>query len=393
MFGSPLNLRLTGAQTLRDGQMQARSVVIEDGVISKGPLPEVDLTGYYVLPGIIDLQSEALYRHGAPHLHGAALTGALAAIDREAASNGVTTALLAQGWSWEGGARSPEQAKARLVALDRYRPHQLVDLHMQLRVETHIADSVDDLISAVKRHAVTFVMFSNRLPDARDFANRTSSDIVRWAEGAGCHPQDYSQLVQRAFEDGPQVPRNLCRLASLFDEQGVLYGSHHDPDAATREYYSMIGAKICQFPTGTAAAAAAIAVGDVVVTRATDLVCAASKARSYNASAMIQRGLCHALASDSYYPALHLAAFKLVEERVMDLARAWNMISRTPAEILRLPDRGVIDYGKRADLTIIDAATRSVECTIVNGRMAFLSGGAAERMLAGLKRTRRTVAA
>jgi alpha-D-ribose 1-methylphosphonate 5-triphosphate diphosphatase len=57
------------------------------------------------------------------------------------------------------------------------------------------------------------------------------------------------------------------------------------------------------------------------------------------------------------------------------------MISTRPAEILRLPDRGVIDYGRRADLAVVNAETRVVEATICEGRIAHLAGEAAQRFL------------
>ena len=46
-------LRFTGATVLREGELQARSLAIADGRITKGPLPELDLSGYLILPGII----------------------------------------------------------------------------------------------------------------------------------------------------------------------------------------------------------------------------------------------------------------------------------------------------------------------------------------------------
>ena len=92
-------LRLTGATILRDGELQRRSLSLADGRLTRGPLPEVNLSGFYILPGIIDLHGDGFERqiyprHSAPF----PLSAALAATDREAAANGVTTAYLAQGW-------------------------------------------------------------------------------------------------------------------------------------------------------------------------------------------------------------------------------------------------------------------------------------------------------
>jgi alpha-D-ribose 1-methylphosphonate 5-triphosphate diphosphatase len=49
---------------------------------------------------------------------------------------------------------------------------------------------------------------------------------------------------------------------------------------------------------------------------------------------------------------------------------------------MRLEDRGRIETGLRADLTILNAATRTVEGTICGGRIAYLSGALALRLIA-----------
>ena len=110
-------LRLTGAQILRDGEMQRRSISIDRGRITQSRLAEVDLSGYLVLPGIIDLHGDGFERHMSPRPSAPfPLQAGLASTDREAAAHGVTTAYLAQGWSWEGGHRSPDHAEALMVA-------------------------------------------------------------------------------------------------------------------------------------------------------------------------------------------------------------------------------------------------------------------------------------
>ncbi len=251
MMTAPLSLRLTGGSVLRDGQMMDRSVAIEDGRISKGPLPEVDMRGYYILPGIIDLHGAAFLRNMAP---GQTLCTALRATDHAAAAHGVTTAWLSQGWSWaEQGPHSPSAAEALLAALDKYRPQALSDLRIQIACETHTVDTADRLLAAVRRYHVDHVVFRNTLPDALLHLETRSETRVCLAQ---------AEAQKRA------VPRYLCRLAEAFDTLGVTYGSYGDPDGETRETFSMIGAKVCICPTRRSAAALARAVGDPVLLRA-----------------------------------------------------------------------------------------------------------------------------
>jgi alpha-D-ribose 1-methylphosphonate 5-triphosphate diphosphatase len=378
----PSSLRLTGATILRDGALQQRSVAIEDGVISRGPLPEVDLRGYYVLPGVIDLHGDAFERHLAPRPTAPfPPLGALRSTDRDAAANGIATAWMAHSWSWEGGHRSPDAAERFMRAVDTYRSHALTDLRVQIRCETHTVDTMDRLIAAVRRHKIDYVIFNDHIDEARQMAQIDPARLAHWAHQAGRSPEAHMQAINDAEKQSRDVPRFLCRMAEAFDTLGITYGSHDDGDGETREMYSMIGAKICEFPTRRAAAALANAVGDPILMGAPNVVRGGSQSGNIAARDLIEAGLCNALVSDYYYPALTLAAFKLVDDGLMGLARAWAMISEHPAEILRLADRGVIDYGRRADLVVIHQQTRAIEATISAGRITHLAGEAAHRFM------------
>lgn len=376
------DFRLTGATVLRDGELQMRSVAIEVGRISKGPFPEVDLTGYYILPGIIDLHGDAFERHTAPRPTAPfSIEQGLIGTDRDAAANGVTTAWLAQSWSWEGGRRSPDHAEAMLAAHAAYRSRMKTDLRVQIRCETHTVDTVDRLIAAVKRYGIGYVVFNNHLEEAVTLAHSRPEVLAGWAKEAGRSPQEHLAVVEEARKQARAVPRYLCRLAETFDALGVLYGSHDDPDGETRETFAMIGARICEFPTARAAARLAKAVNDPVIMGAPNVVRGGSQAGNISAADLIASGHCDALVSDYYYPALAQSAFYLADHGILDLASAWAMISAAPARILGLPDRGMIDYGRRADLTIVNADTREVEATLVAGRITHLTGEAAHRFL------------
>ncbi|TDX28506.1 alpha-D-ribose 1-methylphosphonate 5-triphosphate diphosphatase [Rhodovulum visakhapatnamense] len=373
-------LRFTGATILRDGELQRRSLAIADGRITKGPLPEVDLSGYLILPGIVDLHGDAFERHIAPRPAAPfALEVGLAATDREAAANGITTGWLAQGWSWEGGRRAPDQAEALMAALDAYRPRMLTDLRIQLRCETHTVGTAQRLLEAVERHGIDYVVFNNHLEEAEELARARPERLHHWATENGRSVRDHMAAVAAAQAMAPDVPRYLCRLAEAFDAMGVLYGSHDDPDGETRERFSMIGARIAEFPTTRRAAAAAKAMNDPVLLGAPNVARGGSQAGNASATDLIAQGLCDALVSDFYYPALPHAVWRLVDLGLRSLPQAWAMISQHPAEILRLPDRGRLDFGRRADLCVINEETRAVEMTIAGGRLTYLAGEAAHR--------------
>ena len=95
-----------------------------------------------------------------------------------------------------------------------------------------------------------------------------------------------------------------------------------------------------------------------------------------NAAEMISRGLCSILASDYYYPAQLIAAFRLAEQGTAPLAAAWRLVSETPARAMGLDDRGTIAEGKRADLILVEAEAKSRPrgvAVIAAGRIVHLT--------------------
>lgn len=375
-------LRLTGAKVLCDSALQDRCVTLAEGRIAEGAAPEVDLSGYLILPGIIDLHGDGFERHIAPRPSAPfPIAAGLASADREAAAHGVTTAWLAQGWSWEGGHRGAEAAEGLLSALAAFRPRALTDLRVQIRAETHFIEAEAQLIAMIGAHGIDYVVFNDHLEDGFRMSRSQPSDFAIWARKLHQAPADLQARMEAARARARAVPRHLCRLAEAFDRLGVSYGSHDDPNGETREFYNMIGARIAEFPLTRTAAAAAHAMGNPVIMGAPNVVRGGSQSGNVAAADLIADGLCDVLVSDYHIPALPLAAFALADRGLLDLGRAWEMISTRAAEVLRLADRGRIAPGLRADLVIVNPESRSIEATISQGRLSHLSGEAGRRFL------------
>ena len=91
---------------------------------------------------------------------------------------------------------------------------------------------------------------------------------------------------------------------------------------------------------------------------------------------MIAKGLCSVLASDYYYPAQLLAAFRLAVDGVLPLPKAWDLISAAPARAAGLSDRGVLAEGYRADIILVDdelPLRPRVVAVIAAGRLVHLA--------------------
>ncbi|SPF79812.1 alkylphosphonate utilization protein [Pseudoprimorskyibacter insulae] len=357
---------------MRDGAMQQRSVAIEAGRITRGPLPEVDLRGLHILPGIVDLHETTLLTQRLRANEPDRIEETVRQLQANAAANGVTTLWAAIGWSWEGGAKDPAWVEQILTAPALNGHADQVDLRAKIVCETHMSDYADRLLALIQRHSVKSVTFAN---------------TVAWSVKnpgmvpAGCGlPPDLLRLkASEAAQRTKSVPRFLCRMAEAFDGLGVSYGSIADPDGETRETYSMIGAKLCERPQRRSAAALARAVSDPVVLTVDQIAphggCEALPPQLADAVASGvagQRGLVSAL-------------YQLAAQPRWDLPRAWGLVTTGPTEIMRMADRGTIDYGKRADLVIVNPESLQVEGTICGGRLTYLTGIAQRRFQRAIK--------
>jgi alpha-D-ribose 1-methylphosphonate 5-triphosphate diphosphatase len=375
-------LRLTGADVLFSDGFAREAITIEAGEISASPAQSIDLSGYLLLPGIIDLHGDGFERHLTPRPTAPfEKTRALASAAAELAANGVTTAWFAQSWSWEGGSRSGAATQALLAALTQCREQLLPDVRVQIRLETHVVPEHPAVIAAVAEHAVDYVVFNNHLPEAVDLFHDHPDRFASWAAQHRKTSSEMMELVSAAQVQESQITPALQALSEAFRARGVQMGSHDDPCAETRARFRGHGATICEFPTTFAAAQAARDANEPILMGAPNVVRGGSQSGNIAAEDLIRAGLCDGLVSDYYYPALAQAAFALVDRGVCNLAQAWALISTTPAQIMGLSDRGAIAMGQRADLVAVNAQTRVPEMTICAGRVAHLSGALAARMV------------
>ncbi len=379
----PPELRLTGARVLTPDGMADMALSLAGGrVVKDGPQREVDLSGYLLLPGIIDAHGDGFERHLAPRRGMMKdLSQGIISTEAELAANGITTACLAQFYSWEGGQRGPEFATRMMQAVAQVRPSVGTDLRVLLRFETPMLEDYSAVEALIAAHDVNYTVFSDHLPhDALDKGKRPPR-LTGQALKAGRSPEAHLAMLQNMHDRRGEVPAALAALTVRLLQRGILLGSHDDPDAGARREWHDLGVGIAEFPETLPAAKEARAGGDLIILGAPNLVRGGSHKGNVSAYDMVAAGLCDALASDYHYPSLRQAAFLLADSGIHDLASAWRLISTGPARVLGLQDRGELSPDKRADLVIVDAETHQLCATIASGRVSYMSGDIVTRFL------------
>lgn len=379
----PIDLTFDGARVLRPGGWDSGPLAISQGVIAEVSGRRVDLSGYDLLPGLIDVHGDGFERHMAPR-RGAlreAKRGVLACA-AELAANGITTGVLAQFFSWEGGMRGPDFAEHVFESVSEIAPTVATDLRLQLRLETHLLDDFARAERAIARFEIGYVVFNDHLPHDRLAEGRRPPRLTGQALKSGRNPEAHLALMQGLHARGAEVPGALDALCARLRERGVRLGSHDDSDAQARRDWRRRGVQVSEFPESSEAAQEAANAGEGIVMGAPNVVRGASHAGNVSALELVEAGLVTALASDYHYPSMMAAAFRLLESRVCGIEQAWALVSQGPALVLGLTDRGRLESGKRADLVVLERASGRIAATFAGGEISYLSGPIAARLFA-----------
>ena len=368
-------LRIAGGTVLTEGSLTQGDVVLRDGRIETGGGGErtLDARGLLVLPGIIDIHGDAFERQFQPRPGiGFPTDLALEDTERQLLACGVTTAFHGVTLSWEPGLRGVEAWRAMLDGLAAR--NWSCDMRVHLRWEAYNLDALDMAIADIAAGRVHLLAFNDHTPA---ILGRIGDDnkAAKYSDRAGMKLDAFRALAARIGARGAEVPAAQARIAAAARTAGIPMASHDDDSIATRDGFRAEGAHICEFPIAEEVGAAARAAGDWVAMGAPNVVRGKSHLGWASAARLAEAGVCNMLCSDYFYPCLLRAPFVLAGRGVLDLARAWALVSANPAAAGGLADRGTIAPGQRGDLVLVDAsgpAPRLV-ATIAGGVPAHLT--------------------
>jgi alpha-D-ribose 1-methylphosphonate 5-triphosphate diphosphatase len=395
-----MDIFIEGGRTLLGQDIREASLEIADGKISavdqrpaRGALA-IDAGGLLVLPGIVDLHGDAFERQMMPRPGvDFPIDVALIDSDRQAIANGITTVFHGTTWSWEPGLRSGDNARLLLETIERLRPRLAADTRFHLRHETYNLDAEKEIIEWLAARRIDLFAFNDHMDTT--VANLAKPQKRnRMVERTGLSDREFDALVERVVGRADHVPSSIARLAKAAREASIRMLSHDDDTPAMRQAYRAQGIAIAEFPVNEETARDAAANDDFIVFGAPNVVRGGSHTGWTKASEMIAKGLCSILASDYYYPAQLLAAFRLVADGVLPLPAAWDLISSAPACAAGLADRGTLDAGRRADLILVDDVQPlrpRIMAVISAGRLVHLTD--ADRLLKPVTPSRKAVAA
>ena len=220
---------------------------------------------------------------------------------------------------------------------------------LHLRCETPAMDVVA-LVDPVADHPrVRMLSFMDHSPGVGQYAEIENYRKLRRRIGmteAAIEAKIAQLLEQREIWRRPNREKLLARIAHL----DISLASHDDQTVENIEENVADGIMISEFPVRMAAAEAAHRQGMKVIAGAPNIVRGGSHSGNVGAADLVRAGTVDAFASDYVPAALVEAAFLAVGQCGITLPEAVAMITDNPARMARLPDRGRVEIGLRADL-------------------------------------------
>ncbi len=391
-----------GAEVYLPGEIADTTVTMDEGEIVEigGPVQglEIEARGKILAPALIDVHGDAFERQVMPR-PGVffPMETAVLETDRQLAANGIATTYHSITLSYEPGLRSVERGRTMMQAILDLAPRLTVENRFQLRWETFAFEALDTLDWAMDAPLTPSLAFNDHLSMAmrsddtvmqeRPFEHSQEFEVMdlsdsalfekryrKHTERSGLDYDDHKALVHKVWNRRPEVVETMQSVAAKARAKGIPMLSHDDTQAETRRFYNGIGAFTSEFPMTMGPVEQARTNGDLIVFGSPNAVRGGSHIGSLGAGDMVEAGLCDALASDYYYPAMLAAVDRLDREKRADRSTLWSLISSGPARAMGLDDRGEIAVGKRADLVLVDwpkGQPPVIQGTWVSGRCAY----------------------
>jgi alpha-D-ribose 1-methylphosphonate 5-triphosphate diphosphatase len=374
---------IEGGKTLRGTELLADDLFVANGVIAENPVRDArrfDASGLLVMPGLVDIHGDAHERQFQPR-PGIGFPATLAMRDSAAQliSCGITTAYLGVTLSWEPGLRSLDAWRGMKATLREMKGSSATDLRVHLRFEADNFDALEDALADIASGDVHLLGFNDHTPSiVKKLGNL--DDVAKYAGRAGMKADAFMAMAQQVYARRDEVPAARTRLAEAAANADIPMLSHDDDSIERRALFRAHGARICEFPITEEVAADARTANEAVVMGAPNVVRGGSHLGWASAAPLAERGLVNVLASDYFWPAMMESAFIMAGRGVLDLPRAWALVSANPAEACGLQDRGRLEAGLRGDVVVVDEARRAPVAVFAEGRLAWLAAEAAGRM-------------
>ncbi len=319
-------------------------------------LQVLDAKGAIVMPGIIDIHTDAMDMEIIPR-PGADIPIAIAAreLERKMSACGITTVFHSLHLGYESAethSRSKYSRNEVFAEVSRMAAGPtLLHNKIHLRFELSGIKAYEECLALLEGGSISLLSVMDHTPGQGQF-NKTNfkAHILSQGKSESEFEEELALRLSRPKVEGEQ----LSQLIDLALELGIAVASHDDDSIEKVDNMLALGVQICEFPITMEAAAHASSMGMHVAGGASNVLRGGSLSGNLRIAEAVTQGAVGILCSD-YYPAsiLH-SIFRLHRAYGLSLPDAVNLASLHPAQATGLAGvTGSLEEGKEADLLVV----------------------------------------
>ena len=320
----------------------------------------IDAEGMQVLPGLIDLHSDAIENEIEPRRSAHfPVNVAIFELDRKVAACGITTMYHSISFSRHDHppreVRSCEMAGRIVREVNRLAPKLRVRTRIHARFEVTYSQAAPALEQLLKDGKVQLFSVMNHTPGQGQMSDVADSGSRREA----------IELLRAGYVE---------KLIGQCHALGIPVASHDDDTGEKLDAVEEMGISITEFPINMETACSATARGMHILLGAPNVVRGESTGNNLNAREAIKTGYGDILCSDYAPMSMIHAIYTLERTGILPLHRAVNMASLNPAKAAGISRQtGSLETGKSADLIIVDPSGEvpKIARTFAEGREVY----------------------
>ncbi len=335
----------------------------------------IEADGKYLLPGIIDLHTDAIENEICPRpAADFPIHVAFRELEKRMCGNGITTVFH----SMHLGSREYEKdfrsKYSRMEVFEQVfnacNHHTLINNKIHLRYEITGLDEYILCFELVKRGFVSFFSFMDHTPTEELLSGEK---FEKFCQRKRMTKEQAERDIKERMERPKISLKQIQELASFLKKNNIAVASHDDRTVEAIDRNYSLGIEIAEFPITMQAARRAKELKMHSIGGAANVLRGGSNLGNLSVQEAVSEGIVDILCSDYYPPSILHSIFILWRNKTLSLPQAANLTSLNAAKAAGIDGfKGSIEPGKDADMLLVDASDEIpiLDKTIVGGNIS-----------------------
>jgi alpha-D-ribose 1-methylphosphonate 5-triphosphate diphosphatase len=354
--------------------------------VSEGGFPKVkcysdvtmiDAEDCYVMPGMIDLHSDAIEKEIQPRPNTLfPIEMSFYELEKKLVVSGITTMYHSLTLSDEWGVRNLDMVMKIINTINSLKQtRSMINHKIHLRYELTFLAGFSALEGLIRDKSIDFMSYMDHTPGQGQF--KDAAALKSFAiQQHGKKEQEVEEFMDRTIVNQLRIDWfKLISLAKIAKAKGIGLASHDDDTSEKIDTLLSCEGSVSEFPINLETAVYARSKGVHVCVGAPNIIRGKSHSNNMKAIDAITNNGANIVCSDYLPSAMLPAVFQLTREGIK-LTEAVKMVTLNPAKALGIDhDVGTLEVGKSANLIIVEMHQDYpvLRKTLVSGNIVFQS--------------------